>query len=282
MNAPFSPDQRRVFRDLNAERADARCSSPGRARRRDTPQTLTVCALGLDSASQQHLHELATASPGQGPSLALLAPDMAHAADVLLLDGRDPKTVAWAQDQLTWLRRRAALWLHGQPLSPLHRTLPLPVAWSELPQRLADAFQVAPPPPRGLVARQLQPEAPAVLVLSDAPSARQRCQAWLEAAGHRVTLAGRAREGLAALHATHYACVIVCGQVPDLDNRGLVRRVRSLQRKLGRVRLLYLGSEDGAVQRWAARLIGFDATAPFPGSAQGLLALLAPLTARPR
>ena len=282
MNAPLSAEQRQVFRDLDAERADARRLSPERSLSRGVPQALTVCALGLNAAGQQQLHELATLSSCQGLYLALLAPDMAHAADVLVLDARDPKTLAWAQAQHAWLRRRAALWLGAQPLSPLHRALPLPVVWPELPQHLVAAFQAALPPPRALVARQLQPEAPAVLVLSDAASARQRCQAWLEAAGHRVTLAARAREGLAALHATHYTCVIVCGQVPDLDNLGLVRRVRSLQRKLGRVYLLYLGGEDGAVQRWAARLIGFDTTAPFPSSPQGLQALLAPLATSSR
>lgn len=277
MNAPLSPEQLKVFRDLDAERAEARSRSPERAVAPSLPEVLTVCGVGLDAEGQQQLQDLVQRSLCLTPRWQWQGADEAHAADVLLIDVRDPQAAAWAQAHSHWLARRAVVWLGQAASRSAHRALVLPVSWPLLPERLLEAFRAAPPLPTALIPRALQPHAPAVLVLSASAQARVRCQEWLEPAGHRVTLAAHAREGLAALHATHYASLVVCGTVPDLDKLRLVRRVRTLRPRLGSVHLLYLSLEDDALACWTARLCGFDAAYRFPATPQALRTLLAPL-----
>lgn len=285
MNAPLSADKLQAFRDLDAERAEARARSTQRGIASPQPARLTVCALGLDANSLRRFQDLAALSQCQTLHLTLLGADAAHAADVLLLNGADPTVAGWAPGQAHWLARRAVLWV-GKPLGGApHRHVKLPLPWHELPQELLKTYQAAPPVPRAVVPRRLQPEAPAVLVMAGAGAVRQQCRQWLDVLGYHATVTAQAREGLAALHAAHHRCVLLCEQVPDLDHLGLVRRVRLLERKLGPITLVYLSREDGALQRWRARLMGFDTVGRWPDSASGLKSLLddirTPLMAAP-
>jgi CheY-like chemotaxis protein len=279
MNAPFSAEKLFAFRDLDAERAEARLRSSQRAVATAQQAALSVCPLGLDAKTLQHLQDLVVATRCQPVSLTLLGADQVHAADVLLLNGADPAVAAWWPGQSHWLARRGVLWL-GKALSGApHRRLKLPMAWKELPQALLKAYQAVPPPPRALVARRVQPDSPALLVMAGSRTVRQQSRDWLEQLGFHATVTSQAREGLAALHAAQHSAVLLCEQVPDVDALGLVRRFRSMQHRLGAPPLIYVSRDDGALQRVRARLIGFDQVGAWPDSPEGLKRLLEQLPA---
>ena len=286
MNAPLPPDGLRQIRAL----AELGCPLPdsgadaGAAMDWPADERITMAVIGLSVHERRSLEQLIGASARRRPLLLELDLARAHEADVVIVDGADPAALAWRSSQ-RWLADRAVIWI-GRSADLLgHTSLARPIAWPTLPIVLSHALRHAPrgAHARGLVARRVQPHAPAVMVLSGDVHRRERLGALLEAAGRRATLARTAREGLAALHAAPYETVILAGGVPDLDRLALCGRVRALERRIGRVPLLLLDEEPGgAWDRLRARMAGYDEVAPMPASQSQLRSLLDAVRAGPR
>jgi CheY-like chemotaxis protein len=265
------------FRDRDAERAEARQQAQDATRTRDLawPQTpeIRVCAVGLQAVERSFLDRMVGASKLRQPCLLSLPRAQAHEADVILIDGQQEAALDWACSQ-DWLARRAVIWIDREPEHPGHTMLRRPVAWPMLQLLLASAIRQAPPRPDELAPRQVQPDAPMVLVLAGDARERHHMRQVLEAAGYRSTLSGTGREGLAALHAGTYACVMLAGDVPDLEVLELCRRLRALEHRIGRLPVLVLDDEPGTVARLRARIAGCDHWLPRPKTARELKAAL--------
>lgn len=278
MNAPLSPE------GLRQIRARAGLDPEPPAPQQDLPSTIgwpsderiSLCVVGLSPRERRALERAVDGSLTRRPELVLLEVRRAHEADVVVVDGADPAALRWSEAQ-RWLADRAVVWIERPAGVVGHLTLPRPIVWPTLPIVLSHARRNAPQRARAraLVARNVQPHAPAVMVLSEDPQRRERLRWMLEAAGRRATLARTAREGLAALHAATYEGVILAGTVPDLERLALCGRVRALERRLGRIPLLLLDDEPGgAWDRLRARIAGYDEVAAMPSSAAQLRELL--------
>lgn len=271
------PGEAPRFRDRDAERAEARQQARDAAKTRDLawPQMpeIRVCAVGLQAVERSFLDRMVDASQLRQPCLHSLPRAQAHEADVILIDGQQEAALDWACSQ-DWLARRAVIWIDREPEHPGHTMLRRPIAWPMLQLLLASVVRQAPPRPDGLAQRPVQPDAPMVLVLAGDARERHHMRQVLEAAGYRATLSASGREGLAALHAGTYACVMLAGDMPDLEALELCRRLRALERRVGRIPVLVLGDDPGTVPRWRARMAGCDHWLPRPKTARELKAAL--------
>lgn len=267
------------FRDVHAERAEAsraakEAARGSRALAWPAHADIALCAVGFERRERELLHRLVRLSQRRSPRLNLLAEGEAHRADVIMIDGSDAQALAWSREQ-PWLAGRAVVWVNGPAELPGHTSLPRPIQWPMLPIVLARTLRGAPATSRELVARQVQPDAPMVMVMAEDGRTRERMRRLLDAAGCRVTQAATAREGLAALHAGDYACVLLAGPLKDGDAFEVCRRLRSLERRIGHLPVLMLDAAPGFVTRMKARLAGCDDIVVPPRRSREMRALLA-------
>lgn len=265
------------FRDRDAERAEARQRARDAAKTRELawPElaAIRVCAVGLQAPERGLLDRMVSVSQLRPPSLVSLPRVQAHEADVILIDGQHEAALDWACSQ-DWLARRAVIWIDREAELPGHAAVRRPIAWPMLQVLLAQAIRQAPPRPQDVASRPVQPDAPMVLLLAGNAGERHHMRHVLESAGYRTTLCATGREGLAALHAGTYACAMLVGQVPDLEGLELCRRLRALERRIGRIPVLILGDDPGPVTRLRARMAGCDDWLPRPNTARELKAAM--------
>jgi CheY-like chemotaxis protein len=119
------------------------------------------------------------------------------------------------------------------------------------------------------------------LVVDDDPDARTVTQWLLEAAGAAVSVAGSAREGLAALHDTRFDVLVSDIGMPGMDGYDFMRHVRSgmagAQRDVPAIALTaYARHQDRAMAQQA----GFDRHLPKPVDPPVLLDAVAALAQR--
>lgn len=108
-----------------------------------TPQTATtikLLALGFSSSERKLIQGVVALTHRRHVRINLLEADAWTTADVLLLDGSDPKVVAWAADQPS-LSRMTVIWVDGNPpAASNHLHLKQPVQWPTLPALLQRAL----------------------------------------------------------------------------------------------------------------------------------------------
>ncbi len=235
---------------------------------------IRLCAVGLPASEQDALARTMDQSLEHPPVLRLLPDHQFGAADVILIDGANRRAQAWWQAHREKLSQRAVVWIDQDAACAAHTTVVRPVVWRMLPLVLHRAVQSAPPRELPLAARSLQPSAPAVMVLATDKALRAKLSWMLESLGRRATLAGSAREGLAALHAASYDCVILAEAGLDLDASEICRRIRSLKRRIGRLPVILLEDRPRGWDRLRARVAGCDEIARRPHHSQELQALL--------
>jgi CheY-like chemotaxis protein len=256
------------FRDVDAERAEARLQVPVRAGTCELawPEmpAIRLCAVGLRAGERAFLDRMVAVSQHRAPRLSLLPRAQAHEADVIMIDGADDAALEWSYAQ-DWLAGRAVIWVNKEAQHPGHTQLHRPIQWPMLQLLLASSIRRAPSRPDNLCTRAVQPDAPMVMVMAGEARLRHQMRVLLDAAGYRVTLAGTAREGLAAMHAGSYACLLLAGEVPDLD---------SLEARVGRIPILKLDEQPGGVGRLRSRLAGCDDVLPRPQRVKDLEHLL--------
>ncbi len=240
-------------------------------------QSLKVCAVGLTDRERKAFARLLAAPAPDMPKLIAVEPERAGAADVVLIDGRTEAAQAWWKRWQADLCRRPVVWIDQPSPFEAHTTVPRPVIWAVLPLILSRAAQVALPAANAIMARHVyvKPER-AWLVVCATRMAGAQLRWMLERLGHRATVTATAREGLAALHAAPYDGVILSGSDgATLDVLDTCRRVRKLERRLGRLPVLVLGDEPSPWHRLQARVwAGGIHTAPWPALAKDLDALL--------
>jgi CheY-like chemotaxis protein len=242
-------------------------------------QEIALCVLGLEAGERAMLEKIVQFSQRRGPKLRLLPPGKAYLADVIMIDSADAQARAWSDAQ-DWLDRRAVIWINGQAERPGHTLLHRPIQWPVLPLVLARSLRSVQAPTSALALRTRQADGPMVMVVAEEPDARRRLRAKLEAAGCRVTGVRTAREGLAALHAASYACVVLAGEVPDADGAEVCRRLRGLERRIGRVPVLMLNDSAGPLARWRAKWAGCDDVVAEPARGKDLRRLMHRLSER--
>lgn len=104
------------------------------------PTIIKLLALGFSSAERKLIQGVVALTHRRHVRIDLLEADAWTSADVLLLDGNDPKVVAWAADQPS-LRQMTVIWVGGQqPAAPNHLQLKPPVQWPALPALLQRAL----------------------------------------------------------------------------------------------------------------------------------------------
>lgn len=264
---------------------DVAAAEPSEAAPRSTAlvwpeqQNIALCVVGFQPSELMLLESLVRLSERRGPRLNLLPIGQAHLADVVMIDGADAEARAWGHAQ-TWLDRRAVIWVNGKSEIPTHTMLRRPVQWPMLPILLARSLRAAMPATRALAIRPQDPDAPVVMIVADDADARRRVRAKLQAGGLRTLDVRTAREGLAALHAAPYACVLLAGEVPDADRIEMCRRVRALPGRIGDVPLAILDEGAGMLDRLRARLAGCEAVMPEPARGRELRQLVETLAAR--
>jgi CheY-like chemotaxis protein len=239
--------------------------------------SLKVCAVGLTDRERKAFERLVAAPASDMPQLIAVEPARAGAADVVLIDGRTEAAQAWWKRWESDLCRRPVVWIDEQsPFEP-HTTVHRPVIWSVLPLILSRAAQVPLPAANAVMASRthLKPARAWVVVCAKRMAGAQ-LRWMLESLGHRATVAASAQEGLAALYAAAYDGIILAGgDGTRLDVLDTCRRVRKLERRLGRLPVLVLGNEPSPWHRLQARIwAGGIHTAPWPALAKDLDALL--------
>ncbi len=237
---------------------------------------ISLCVVGFNKSERKLLDDLILVSLRRGPRLKLVPTTSAHVADVVMIDATHAPSVAWSRSQ-SWLSRRAVVWVNGEARQPWHAQLRKPVQWPVLPVVLARAMQRMPRAGQEVSARPQQPDAPMIMVLGEDSETRHRVRRQLETSGFRVTCISRAREGLAALHAASYACVVQAGALPDATPLDTRKRLRDMEDRVGRLPFVMLDDAPDAWARWRARWVGCDVVAPEPQGRRAWRALLQPL-----
>ena len=147
--------------------------------------------------------------------------------------------------------------------------------WVELPLRaaVADTAGIQPAAPE---ATRIAP-APrlSILVVDDVKANRDVALAMLEGAGHRVTLAGDAQTGIAALRRQAFDVVLMDIHMPGMDGLEATRRIRGLPAPTCAVPVIALTASVQPEQVEACRAAGMDGHLDKPLDRQRLLALLA-------
>jgi len=104
------------------------------------PTTIKLLALGFSSAERKLIQGVVALTHRRHFRLDLVEADTWTTADVILLDGNDPKVVAWAADQPS-LNHMTVIWVDGHHAgTPGHTQLKQPVQWPALPALLQRAL----------------------------------------------------------------------------------------------------------------------------------------------
>ena len=96
------------------------------------PEVLHLYTAGLAAHEQQLVQGVVNLAMRRKPAFVLLPPNQAQHADVYILNGLDPSTLAWAT-QNVWLSEKYVFWIDRAANNPKHVFLKRPVAWPALP-----------------------------------------------------------------------------------------------------------------------------------------------------
>ncbi len=146
--------------------------------------------------------------------------------------------------------------------------------WVELPLRAAVVNAAGAPPPPDATGIASAPRL-SILVVDDVKANRDVALAMLEGAGHRVTLAGDAQAGIAALQRQAFDVVLMDIHMPGMDGLEATRRIRALPPPVCAVPVIALTASVQPEQVEACRAAGMDGHLDKPLDRQRLLAVLA-------
>lgn len=238
--------------------------------------TLRVCVIGLSPSDQAAMDALFEGAFSVTPKLLSVDLEEHATADVILIDGRDAEARHWWRHNRSLLHRRPMVWMDQRSPYEAHTTVVRPLVWPMMPLILYRASQIAPVRPHALVPHRFHLKSKAIVVVCSRGIAGAQLRWMLDGLGYRVTVAPNAREGLAALHAAPYDGVVLAADAHGarLDVVATCRRIRSLERRIGRIPVLVLDNESSVWQRLRARWSGSVDVAPWPVHANALAALL--------
>ncbi len=245
---------------------------------------LRLAVKGLKPVERQLLEGLVKVSQRRSPRLALLEPQVARDADVIVVDTRDPAAVAWAQ-QRPWLANRAVIWIDGTQAGPGHTLLRRPVQWPILPMVLARALERGPGTAAAAAAAPVAMEGarPAatpsrtarILVVDDSLAVRVHLRSLLEPRGYQITEADSVTAAMARIEDGRYDCVLMDVLMPQLDGYEGCHRIKARLRGGDAVPVVMLTSKGSPFDRIRGKMAGCDAYLTKPVDPQLLGEVLA-------
>jgi PAS domain S-box-containing protein len=120
-----------------------------------------------------------------------------------------------------------------------------------------------------------------VLVVDDETDARELVAAVLTEAGATVTAVGSAREAIAAIETARPDVLVSDIGMPAEDGYSLIRRIRAMEKSVGRIPAAALTAYASVQDRTRALLAGYSSHLPKPVEPAELTAVVANLAGRP-
>jgi twitching motility two-component system response regulator PilG len=206
------------------------------------------------------------------PHIQLVQDDQAETAEAVLIDGKDPQAMLWAQAQ-PWLRERAVIWVDAGPVPVGHLAVRRPVQWPTFPVLMSKALEH-----HGDLKPQDTPQRSGrtVLVVDDSPSIRTHLRLLLERDGLEVVEAPDALQGIAMAADPTVGCVLMDVLMPGIDGYEACKRIKAAQRGGGTPpAVVMLTSRASPFDRIRGKVAGCDAYLAKPVESGELLAVLA-------
>ena len=242
---------------------------------------LRLSVKGLKPMERQLLEGLVKVSQRRSPRLAMLDPEVARDADVIMIDTRDAAAMAWAQ-QRPWLASRAVIWIDGAQAGPGHTLLRRPVQWPILPMVLARALErvsTAATATAALAAAPGAGTAPSrtarILVVDDSLAVRAHLRSLLEPRGYQIIEADCVAAAMARIEDGRFDCVLMDVLMPQVDGYEGCHRIKARLRGADAVPVVMLSSKGSPFDRLRGKMAGCDAYLTKPVDPQHLGEVLA-------
>ncbi len=260
-------------------------------------QALRLLVKGFSGFDARLLDGVVKLSKRRNPSLEIVDESLLSAVDVIMVDGKDPEAVAWAQRQIGWLAKQAVVWVDAQQALPKgHVGLTRPVHWTNLPVILSRAMddaahlnetaapaankpaaQVAQAVPMASSTFAAHSKAPAILVVDDSAAVRGHLDSALKAVGYDVTTVDSGEAAIMAVGMRTYACILMDVLMPGIDGYEACRKIKSmpLADKQERPAIVMLTSKSSPFDKIRGKMAGCDAYLTKPVQRSHLMQVLA-------
>lgn len=241
-----------------------------------TQTVLKLLVRGLLPAERSLIEGSVKLSRRRAVRLQLVDPLHSDDADVVLIDARDERAMAWAAGQ-TDLAAKPVIWLDAQsgPLGHLLARRPAP--WSMLPSMLARAIDHhkavrASEAGRAGQAADTHPAADSpVLIVETNAAARGELSLLFKSRGVDVVEAGDVAQALAILAKQPVAWVLAGMQIGASDSGDAsYEACQQIKQSAPNLPLLMLGREGAATDRTRAKCVGAAALIMLPADVQHL------------
>lgn len=233
---------------------------------------------GLQPVERQLLQGVVKVSQRRTPRLQLLDDNQARDADVVMIDARDPASMAWARSR-PWLAGRPVIWIDGTKAAPGHLVVRRPVQWPVLPMLLARALELSPAARGSHVSTVGTPAAGAtgqkILVVHETPEERAQLRALLEQRGYAVTDADSVDVALRSLAQHPFDCVLIDMLAHGGDGYEGCRRIKESLHGAPDVPVVMLTSHGSPFDRLRGKMAGCDAYLTKPLDVRQLAEVLA-------
>lgn len=264
-------------------------------------RSLRLLVKGFAGFDLRLLDGVVKLSKRRNPSLELVGDTMSSMVDVVLLDGRDTRAMAWARKRQDWLAAQVVVWVDSprRTLPAGHTALQRPVQWSNLPIILSRAIDDAAhaehhpaaaqdaadtqmaqhmdAPPNAAAFAAVAGSAPAILVVDDSAAVRGHLDFALKAVGYDVTCVDSGEAAIMAVSARAYACILMDVLMPGIDGYEACRRIKSMPVMHGAARpaIVMLTSKSSPFDRIRGKMAGCDAYLTKPVQKSHLMQVLA-------
>lgn len=237
-----------------------------------------LAVLGLRPVERQLLEGVVKVSQRRTPRLQVLNENQARDADVVLIDARDSKAMAWARSR-PWLARRAVIWIDAAEAAPGHVLVRRPVQWPVLPMLLARALELGP----SAISAQVSPVVASsggtagqkILVVHESLAERAQLRRSLEQRGYAVTDADSVEAALSALAQRQFDCVLIDVLAHEGDGYEGCRRIKERLEGGEPVPVVMLASTGSPFDRLRGKMAGCDAYLTKPLDTRHLAEVLA-------
>ena len=147
------------------------------------------------------------------------------------------------------------------------------VFWFELPFHVADGVEA----PTAPAAMPQASRAINILVAEDSVTSQLVARHFLEALGHRVTIAENGAEALAAVQQQHFDLVLMDGHMPEMDGLEATRRIRALGGRFADLPIFGLSANVLQTDRETATRVGMNGYLTKPVRKPEIAAVIAKL-----
>jgi two-component system, cell cycle response regulator len=247
--------------DTNVVNSDKNSGDQGAAHRGASlampSPTLQLVVRGFNAMEHSLLEGTVRLSQRRSPRLQLLTDDQVDQADVVMVDTRDARAMAWAQRQPT-LADKTVIWVDCAVAPRGHTLAKRPIQWPILPMLLARALENRP----GTMNGPLHPEPTTtqrpLLVVDDSLAVRAYMRSQLEARGYQVVDVDSAQAALDAVTKTAFACILMDVLMPGIDGYEGCKQIKARLRGAANVPVIMLTSKASPFDRIRGKMAGCD------------------------